>query len=359
MTALLVIAILVLLIVVHEFGHFISAKIFGVRVDEFGVGYPPRAFLFGKIGDTEYTLNWIPFGGFVRLFGEEEEHGRGSFSDAPRWKQAIILVAGVVMNALAAWALFSGAYMIGILHPVDTPGPRSMLIVSEVVPASPVESAGIVPGSEILAVSGVDGSVPAELTPQGVSDFIAERPGKEIEITYKTLEGATSTRTVRPAHAVISDTAGRPAVGMGLLLAESEALSFPDAVKAGADRTLRTFVVVGDGIYTLIRDAVRGAADLQNVVGPIGLVSAVGQAKDNGWGYVLSLAAFISVNLTLINLIPIPALDGGRLLIVAVESVIRRRASRLAVQLLNALGLALVIMLMVTVTYNDIARLFA
>src|SRR3990167_6385383 len=106
LTAFLVVAILVLLIVVHEFGHFIAAKIFGIRVDEFGIGYPPRAFSFGKWGETEYTLNWIPFGGFVRLFGEEEEHGRGSFADAPRWKQAVILVAGVTMNIVAAWGLF-------------------------------------------------------------------------------------------------------------------------------------------------------------------------------------------------------------------------------------------------------------
>src|SRR3984957_20310006 len=122
MTILLVIIILVFLIIVHELGHFIAAKIFGVKVQEFGIGYPPRAFLFGTIGETEYTLNWIPFGGFVRLFGEQEdaqEHGRGSFVDAPRWKQAIILVAGVMMNAITAWALFSIALGIGVPQIVD------------------------------------------------------------------------------------------------------------------------------------------------------------------------------------------------------------------------------------------------
>src|SRR3989344_6786088 len=116
LTVLLVIAILVLLIVAHELGHFIAAKVFGVRVEEFGVGYPPRAFTFGKIGDTEYTLNWIPFGGFVRLYGDEGEgqHGRGSLVDSPRWKQAVILVAGVAMNAIAAWALFAFAFHLGV-----------------------------------------------------------------------------------------------------------------------------------------------------------------------------------------------------------------------------------------------------
>ncbi|MDZ4227199.1 MAG: site-2 protease family protein, partial [Patescibacteria group bacterium] len=119
LTALLVIGILVLLIVVHELGHFVAAKLSGVKVEEFGVGYPPRAFTLGKFGGTEYTLNWIPFGGFVRLFGDagEGEHGRGSLVDAPRWKQALILVAGVAMNALTAWILFAVAFHIGVPQP--------------------------------------------------------------------------------------------------------------------------------------------------------------------------------------------------------------------------------------------------
>src|SRR3989338_5205659 len=105
MTVFIVIAILVLLIVVHEFGHFLAAKISRVRVEEFGVGYPPRAFTLGRIGETEYTLNWIPFGGFVRLYGDEGEgqHGRGSLVDSPRWKQAVILVAGGAKIGRAAW----------------------------------------------------------------------------------------------------------------------------------------------------------------------------------------------------------------------------------------------------------------
>jgi regulator of sigma E protease len=357
MIALLVIAILIVLIVVHELGHFISAKILGVKVEEFGVGYPPRAFLFGKFGGTEYTLNWIPFGGFVRLFGEEEQHGAGSFVDAPRWKQAIILVAGVTMNALAAWALFTGAYMIGVLHPVDTRGEDTRLIVTVVVPASPTDAAGIQAGDEIIDVRDMEGAR-AELTPLGVTEFVSARAGHEIEVTYVQL-GATSTGIVRPAHAVIEESAGRAAIGMGLLLAETESLGFSEAVSVGFKRTIATFEIVWEGVSALIMDAFRGEPNLQEVVGPVGLVGVVGEAAQNGFGYVFSLAAFISVNLAIINLIPIPALDGGRLLIVALESLSRRRASKIAVQFTNAIGLALVIMLMVTVTYQDIARLFA
>ncbi len=357
MTALLVIAILVFLIVVHELGHFIAAKLFKVRVEEFGVGYPPRAFSFGRYGGTEYTLNWIPFGGFVRLFGEEEEHGKGSFTDAPRWKQAIILIAGVTMNALAAWALFSGAYMVGVLHPVDVRGENTQLIVSHVVPASPADASGIKVGDTITGVQ-EGATVLDDLTPESVSAFVSERAGKEIEVGYLHME-EPQTGIMRPAHAVIPGSEGRPAVGMGLLLAETESLGFYESVTSGLQRTKGTFVLVWQGLSGIVMQALRGNPDLSDVVGPVGLVSAVGEASSNGWGYVLSLAAFISVNLTIINLIPVPALDGGRLLIVAIESVIRRQAPKIAVQLTNAVGLALVIMLMVTVTYNDIARLFA
>src|SRR5437762_3571434 len=107
MTILLVLGILVFLIVAHELGHFLSAKIFRVKVDEFGVGYPPRAFSLGTWGGTEYTINWLPFGGFVRLFGEHgETMQKGSFAGAPKYAQAIILIAGVTANALMAWILF-------------------------------------------------------------------------------------------------------------------------------------------------------------------------------------------------------------------------------------------------------------
>lgn len=261
------------------------------------------------------------------------------------------------MNALAAWALFTGAYMVGVLHPVDVRGENTQLIVSHVVPASPADASGIKVGDEITEVREGE-TVLSELTPQSVSEFVSERAGKEIEVGYMHMEQA-QTGVMRPAHAVIPGSEGRPAVGMGLLLAETESLGFTESIIAGLDRTGGTFVVVWQGLSHIVMDAVRGDPDLSDVVGPVGLVSAVGEASSNGWGYVLSLAAFISVNLTIINLIPVPALDGGRLLIVGIESIIRSRAPKIAVQLTNALGLALVIMLMVTVTYNDIARLFA
>ena len=160
-----------------------------------------------------------------------------------------------------------------------------------------------------------------------------------------------------PANSVNPQNAGRPAIGVGLVLVADVALPLPAAMQQAFWTTGDSFVLVWQGLWEIIQTAAHGSPDLSGVVGPVGLVSQVGQAAQNGWGEVLELAAFISVNLTIVNLIPIPALDGGRLLVLLVEAIMRKRAPKLAVQLLNTIGVALIILLMVTVTYNDIARL--
>lgn len=360
LTALLVISILVLLIVAHEFGHFLAAKLLKVRVNEFGIGFPPRAFLIGKWGDTEYTLNWIPFGGFVKLFGEEEgsAHGRGSFIDASRLTQAIILVAGVTANVIIAYLLFTAAYSVGILHVVDDQeNGKGTVVVTDVLLGSPADAAGIRANDEIIRVYDESGAV-AKLSPVGISDFVSERGGKDISVVY-THQKATNTAIVRPAHAVIEGEAQKPAIGMGLAIVTEEALPLTEAAKAGGYATYNTLALSLSGLWDIVKSTFRGSPNLENVSGPVGIVSAVGEASHNGWGYVLSLAAFISVNLAIINLIPIPALDGGRLLIVIIEAIMRRDAPKIAMQLLNTIGIALIILLMITVTYHDIVRLIA
>lgn len=360
LTALLVIVILVLLIVAHELGHFIAAKIFGVRVEEFGVGYPPRAFRFGKIGDTEYTLNWLPFGGFVRLFGDEgqAEHGRGSFIDAPRWKQAIVLVAGVTANVVVAWALFAVALHLGVPKPVETalPGQHVQLIVSDIVTGSPADAAGIKPGDEITGVSDTKGASVPSLTSKNVVDFVRAHGGKLVHISY-IHAGASSTVSITPANAVLPNAAGQPALGIALVLIATEKEPWGTAFVDAFPATRNAFKMVANDLWILLQGAIHGAPDLAAVVGPVGIVSYVGEASQNGLGAVLMFAALISINLAIINLIPIPALDGGRLFMLGIEALMRRAAPRLAIQFLNALGVAIIVLLMVVVTYNDIARL--
>ncbi|MEK7134024.1 MAG: M50 family metallopeptidase [Patescibacteria group bacterium] len=360
MTIFLVIVILVLLIIVHELGHFFVAKTFRVKVEEFGIGYPPRAFTLGKFGGTEYTINWIPFGGFVRLFGDEAgtQRRRGGFVDANRGVQAAILLAGVAMNVVAAWFLFTVAFHMGVPRVVETlvPGQNAKLLVANVVPGSPADAAGIKPGDEIKDMTEASGKTPSALSPSAVVDFVKERAGKPINLTY-VHEGISHETTVTPANAVIPHAAGQPALGIQLALVANQALPWSSAAAAAIFETRDAFVLVAGDLWGLLSGALRGSFDISEVVGPVGIVSYVGQASQNGWGTVLFLAGIISVNLAIINLIPIPALDGGRIAILLFEVGMRRSASHLALQMFNALGIGLIVLLMIVVTYQDIGRL--
>ncbi|MCR4325856.1 MAG: RIP metalloprotease [Patescibacteria group bacterium] len=363
LTALLVIGILVLLIVVHELGHFVAAKLSGVKVEEFGVGYPPRAFTLVKLGGTEYTLNWIPFGGFVRLFGDvgEGEHGRGSLVDAPRWKQALILVAGVAMNALTAWILFAVAFHIGVPQPIDAPmaGEETRIVIVDVVPGSPAFAAGLSAGDILVDMTDENGERAIDAwTPDAVVAFVGERAGEPIDVTF-VHEGETKHATLIPAQGVLESEAGKPALGVALVLVASRSEPWGDALYDAYFATIDTFKNVFDSLAALVGRLTSGHPSLSGVVGPVGIVGYVHDASQNGFGAVLILAAIISVNLSIFNLIPIPALDGGRLLTLGVEAVLRRAAPRLITQALNALGVAFIILLMVVVTYQDILRLIA
>lgn len=358
MTILIVIGILVFLIIVHELGHFFAAKIFRVKVEEFGIGYPPRAFTFGKWGGTEYTLNWLPFGGFVRLFGDigEGNTGEGTFVSKNRGIQAAILFAGVLMNMIAAWLLFAGALYIGTPRIVETreAGVPTELLVAEVVSLSPAAVAGLQPGDTLLSVK--SGGVSAELTPEAVTNFIRARGGQSIEISYERAE-ETKTVVVHPAHAVIPNAAEKPAIGVSLVMITSAPLSLIDSIKGGFVSTKNAFETVAGGLWGIVKDVARGAPALESIVGPVGLVGVVGSAAENGFGQILTLAAFISINLFIINLLPIPALDGGRLFVLGIEAVMRRNAPQVVTRLANVLGIGFLLTVMVLVTWNDIARL--
>lgn len=359
-TALIVIAILVFLIVVHELGHFLAAKLFRVRVEEFGIGYPPRALTLGKIKETVYTLNWIPFGGFVRLFGETgtETHGKGSFADAHRGVQAFILVAGVAMNVIAAWALFVFALHAGIPRAVETvpPGEVAHLFIAHVVPDSPANVAGLAVGDEVVDLRDAAGDEISAYTPAAFAEFVQARGGEALRLTYLREEQETTTEII-PAHAVIPEETGRPALGVAIVLVSTDPLPMRQAVGEAFSATKDTFAIVGRGLWGILTKALAGEPSLSDVVGPVGLFSIVGDAARSGVGDVLRLAAFISVNLAIINLVPIPALDGGRLALLGVESVMRRSAPKIALQIFNAFGIALIVLLMVAVTYQDVARL--
>jgi len=370
MNIILFLAVLVALIVVHEMGHFLAAKFFGIKVEEFGVGYPPRAWRIGKIGETVYTLNWLPFGGFVKIFGEslgeevpEADKKRALVSQA-WWKQAIVFVAGVTFNWIFAFVLFSASFMMGSPVAVDEAsvvrgGDTTVLAISNVLSNTPADVAGLKAGDTLVALVSGDDTVQAPL-PSEVSSFIGAHAGESVQVFYKrTVAGTEVAGNVElvPSHGVLAGKQGTPAIGIEMVLISSEKQGVIDSVVLGAKKTYRATIAIAVGTGQFIKQAVTGTADWQTVAGPVGIVGLVGDASSLGLVYLLNFTAMISVNLAIINLIPIPALDGGRLLFVIIEGVTRRKIHGGVAGALNMIGFAAIILLMLAVTYHDIIKI--
>lgn len=365
-TILLFLAVLFVLVLVHEWGHYIVAKKTGMRVDEFGIGFPPR--LFGiKKGETEYTLNALPLGGFVRIYGESLVHEAGEEEDPdkaralwarPKWAQALVLIAGVVMNVVLAFVLYVAVFMIGVPTPVPEGEtvPGAQLYIATVLPESPLQGQ-ITPGAVLLGVVGNDGKSLAELTPAAFSAFVSA--AGESPLTLTVLEGKTEkTVTVTPRPGLITTDPNRAAVGVALSLVVVEKQGLVSAIGSAAEATGSGLVAIVVGIGSLLGGAVTGQADLSQVAGPVGIAGMVGDAAEFGATALLSFVAIISLNLAVVNLLPFPALDGGRLLLLLGEVVFRRPANALWTHRLNAVGFILLMVFMVIVTYNDILRLW-
>src|SRR3989344_5446887 len=216
MSILIFIAVIVALIVVHEFGHFVVAKWSGMRVDEFGLGYPPRAMVIGKIGETEYTLNWLPFGGFVKIFGEDgkvsgDTSNPRAFSARPRILQALVLVAGVAMNLFFAYVLITSALVMGTpraLSESDVANARDAeLAVASVLPDSPAALAGLVSGDSIISANSSFGQW-KEIDPKSFSAFIASSDGNTVTLVVKH-DGVEKTVNATPAAGVAQNDPSR------------------------------------------------------------------------------------------------------------------------------------------------------
>ncbi|OGG67310.1 hypothetical protein A3I99_03780 [Candidatus Kaiserbacteria bacterium RIFCSPLOWO2_02_FULL_45_11b] len=362
MSILIFFLVLFVLILVHEWGHFIAAKKTGMRVDEFGIGFPPK--LFGvKKGETEYTFNALPIGGFVRIFGEnpaalEDIDGdkARAFGSRPYWAQAVVLVAGVTMNVIFAWFLFLVTFMIGVPTLVEeaTAGPKASLYVSAILPDSPL-SGQLPAGSSILSLT----SPTSELTdpkPTTFSEFIQAQAGVPVDITY-TFGDESGVVTVTPQAGLIPGNEEKVAVGVELAMVETKSYTVWGAITASLQATYSGLVNIAVGLTTLLVDSVMGTADLSQVAGPIGIVGMVGDAATFGIVALLTFTAMISLNLAVINMLPIPALDGGRLLFVVFEAITRKPINPVWMGRVNLVGFALLMLLMILVTWSDISKL--
>src|SRR3989344_8101378 len=217
MSILIFILVLIVLIVVHEFGHFVAAKLSGMRVDEFGLGYPPRAVTVATVGETRYTLNWLPFGGFVKIFGEDgAEKGSRAFGSRPRILQAIVLIAGVTMNLLFAYVLITGALIAGTpraLSQDELAHATSMeLAVAHVLPSSPATLAGLLPGDSIINAKNAVEEWNA-VDPKSFSVFVADSKGGDVTLTVKR-NGIEQSIIATPATSIASSDPSRYALGI-------------------------------------------------------------------------------------------------------------------------------------------------
>jgi len=363
MSILIFILVLVALIVVHEFGHFVIAKLSGMRVDEFGIGYPPKAW-GKKFGETEYTLNWLPFGGFVKIFGEDPEPGAErdprAFSSKPRILQAAVLVAGIGMNLFFAYLLITATLFLGTTRALTSEeakiAPDAVLAVASVIPNSPAEEAGLVPGDAILSVESAGGSYTGA-EPELFTALVNENEaGTPITLSVRHGEEIKDV-TLTPATGVIAGNPDRVALGVGLATIGTVSVSALEAPVEGAILTWELTKQTAVALYHFFGGLFTFTADLSQVAGPVGIAGAVGSASSDGIASLLAITALISINLALINLLPVPALDGGRLFFVIIEAITRRPIKPVIANAFNTVGFALLILLMLVVTASDIFKI--
>lgn len=362
MSILIFIIILSALIIVHELGHLLSAKFFGIRVDEFGLGYPPRAKkLFGWRG-TDFTLNWLPFGGFVKIFGENPEPEQGSvrgesqqednFQYKNRGIQAAVLAAGVFFNFLFAWLLIAVGFITGLAAPVgiSLPVDNPQTVVTTVLPGSPASEAGIKAGDTILAVSRAGNE--ASLSPEEISAFISASTDTLI---FRIQRGdETYERMVKPEEGII---AGKPAIGISMDTVGIVRLSPIKAFWHGLTVTGELTWMTAKALGVFLSQAVSGRADLSQITGPVGIVTMVGDVRELGFSFLMTFTAIISINLAIINLVPFPALDGGRLIFVAIEAIRRKPIPPMIFNAANTVGFGLLIFLMILITVRDVRNI--
>lgn len=362
MSIILFLVILAVLIFVHELGHFLVAKWSGIRVDEFSIGFPPRIISW-KRGETLYSLNAIPFGGYVKIFGEtpDEAESKGpdtsrSLVHKPRYIQAAVLVAGIVFNIIFAWILISVSLMTGYKMPVDNnlfKVENAHVTILAVAPDSPAEVAGVRMGDEVIKIqSGENVSLPTTVTE--VQNIIAQSSGEVVLTLLQNGEEKIATTT--PTQGIVSGD--RRAIGVSLGTVGVVKLPPHKAIMEGAKLTYDSTVTTAQGLLGFFGGLFNGTSKVSDVSGPVGIAGMVGDASHFGLIYLLGFTAFISINLAVINLFPLPALDGGRLLFIIIESIVRRPIPYRFQNIVNAIGFALLLGLMLFVTYKDILKLW-
>lgn len=383
-TIIIFVLVLSVLVFSHEFGHFFTARRFGVKAEEFGFGFPPRAIGWYKnrfghwrqiVGNrsvesleasedeklhpgknaTIYSINWLPIGGFVKIKGEngegKDEHD--SFVSKKIWKRVVILAAGVTMNVVLAWFLFSVGYMIGLPQSTDTLSKNAkvsepQVMIAQVLPNSPAATAGLKEGDSILNINGLP--VGSE---KSLQDAVAASAGKQAELLIKR-DGKEQSIKVTP----VSKDGGRATMGVAIFAAGLVRYPFFSAIWEGAKTTVWTLGQIIYAFYDLFKNIFTGHKVSDAFAGPVGIAEVTGQAARLGFVYLLQFTSLLSLNLAFINIIPFPALDGGRILFLLIEKIKGRPVRQEVETLIHNIGFLVLIALVIFVTYKDIIKLF-
>ena len=355
MSIIFSIIIISVLIFVHELGHFWAARKSGMACEEFGFGIPPR--IWGKkIGETIYSVNLIPFGGFVRIKGESDGEGakdKDSFANQPAWKRLIVVLAGVLMNFLFGFLIFWGLFVSGTEIVIDESNQALAQNVSigvlDVAKNSPAENAGLKPGDKILGVLvsnehfvGLNESRFIELTKQHAGEVIVLNIQNKGDVSVVPRE---------------SPPQGEGSLGIAIarvgVVKYPVLKAFPEALKHSFSVSVYMFNAAG----AVLKNAFF-KGDLQNLSGPVGIVNMTASSLQSGVAQTLGFMALISLNLAVFNLLPLPALDGGRIVFVLWEMLTKRPVPQKYESIVHSIGMFLLLGLLLLVTIGDIKRLF-
>ena len=336
MTILAPIIVFSIIVLIHEGGHFITAKLTGMKVEEFAVGFGPKLWSCRR-GETEYSLRLIPLGGFNKIMGMApgESTDPRAFTERPVWARLIVICAGSLMNMFSAFLIFTGLFLtIGVQSFPNTP------VVGNVLPDSPAAASGLRPGDRILAVD----QVPVQQWTD-LAEVISTKANRVVEVT---LERDSVARTI----SIIPENKGEGRATVGIIpYMDSRPVSVGEALMLGADRCAFVLNAVVSGLGAI---AVGESAD---VSGPIGVARMAGTVAEVGIVQFLLFIAILSLNLGLLNLFPIPLLDGGLLFLTLGEALFRRKLPDRALYYIQAVGITILVGMFLFATFNDLSAL--
>lgn len=341
--------VLAILIFVHEFGHFLVAKKSGIRVEKFSLGFPPK-IIGRKMGETEYMISALPLGGYVKLAGENPDEVSGQpweFMSKPVWTRALVVLAGPAMNFFLAILLFWGIFFFA----GQQKSLENQTVIGIVAQGSPAQLAGIKEGDRILSINGI----PVNDFKQ-MSQLIHSQPAKKILVRWKRGEQIFEKEIVTKKEQVLDETGKTKEIGMIGVGAVTirENLNLVKAFLAAIALTFNFCLEILKFIYGLIT----GTLSLKMIGGPIFIAQIAGETARQGMVSLFSFIALLSVNLALLNLLPIPALDGGHILFLIIEKIKGKPLSLKQRSIIQQIGMAFLLLLIIIVSYNDIFRVF-